>query len=67
MKKIINCDLCGSKDLKPLCYNQDRIYGFKEIFEIIKCESCGLVFFKTPLDKKELSKYYPQKKILFFK
>ena len=58
MKKIVSCDLCGSKDFKFLFTNQDRIYPIKKDYKIYRCKKCGLIFVNPQPGYSELSKHY---------
>src|SRR5262245_13288972 len=38
----VSCNYCGSEDLKPYCSAKSH-YG-PEIFQVVKCAKCDLVF-----------------------
>ncbi|PIN75618.1 hypothetical protein COV18_02110 [Candidatus Woesearchaeota archaeon CG10_big_fil_rev_8_21_14_0_10_37_12] len=61
MKKIENCNLCGSRKLANFIIGQDRMYNLPGIFQGVKCSECGLVFVNPQPGKEELSKHYPEK------
>jgi 2-polyprenyl-3-methyl-5-hydroxy-6-metoxy-1,4-benzoquinol methylase len=59
MKKI-NCNLCGADDYKLLLKSGDRFYKIKEpVFNVVKCNVCGLVYINPEPEPEELAKHYP--------
>jgi len=59
MKKIISCDLCGSKKFNPLFRAEDQMYGIKQGYFLVQCSKCGLILVNPQPTGKELSKHYP--------
>jgi len=59
--EYVNCDLCGFDDTE-LIYKVPECTGMypEEIFNLVKCKNCGLVYVNPRPVKKELLKYYPQ-------
>jgi len=61
MKKI-PCNFCGSNNCKFLFHGQDR--SFKnddgQLFDVVKCENCGLAYLNPQPTKEELKKYYTE-------
>lgn len=56
----IRCDLCGSEKHKFLFRSRDRLLKIDDaLFNIVKCEDCGLVFINPQPTAEELVKYYP--------
>lgn len=39
-----NCDLCGSGNNTLLLQAKDYRYGHPEVFDIVKCKDCGLIY-----------------------
>lgn len=59
MKKI-KCNLCESSDYSLFARGQDRLYKIdKTLFNIVRCNSCGLVYMNPQPNQEELKKYYP--------
>jgi len=58
--KLINCNLCGSSDYELITRNRDRLHRVdNQIFNIVKCRGCGLIFLNPQPTEKEISRYYP--------
>ena len=54
------CNNCKNKKFKILC---DRVqnWEFPEIFRIVKCTNCGLIYVSPRPEKGNISKFYPEK------
>ena len=57
--EYISCNLCGADDTELLFKAKERDLGTEEIFNIVKCKKCGLVYINPRPDKIEIKKYYP--------
>jgi len=58
--KIIPCEVCGSGQHQLLFEGRDRIFGIPEVFKIVKCSECGLLFINPQPEPEALEKYYPK-------
>lgn len=59
MEKI-KCNLCNDDDITLVTRGRDRLYKIdKKLFDIVKCNSCGLVYMNPQPNQEELKKYYP--------
>lgn len=59
--KLVNCNFCGSDNYKALFYNYDRLYKIdKNLFKVVQCGNCGLVYLNPQSEPEELKKYYPE-------
>jgi ubiquinone/menaquinone biosynthesis C-methylase UbiE len=54
------CNNCKSKRFKIL-WKRVRNWEFSEVFRIVECTSCGLIFVSPRPKKSEISKFYPKK------
>lgn len=62
----ISCDLCGSNHSKLLFTNHDRMFPeIKGIYNLFKCEKCGLIFIHPQPSPVELSDHYPSNYSVF--
>lgn len=53
-----NCDLCGSGNNTLLLQARDYRYGHPEMFNIVKCKSCGLIYLNPrPAAESVLEQY----------
>jgi len=67
----INCDLCGSNNNALLLQARDYRYGHTEMFNIVKCKECGLIYLNPRPSVEALNKLYeedytPEDKLGFF-
>jgi SAM-dependent methyltransferase len=42
--EYVKCDLCGSNNYALLLQTRDYRFGLDEIFNVVKCNSCGLLY-----------------------
>lgn len=57
METISKCAVCGSETQKPHQEIKDYFLS-REIFQMVRCESCGFLFLNPRPSKDEISKYY---------
>jgi len=55
----VNCNLCGSTDLRAVYEMPDVKFYPDEWFTIVECEQCGLGFVNPRPTREEIGKYYP--------
>lgn len=60
MEYIEKCIICGEKRAKPLYKTTDRMFGSRETFTSVKCESCGLIYLNPRPSVRSLGAYYPE-------
>lgn len=54
------CNICGSAANKIILKGKDRLHKTNEkIFNLVRCNQCGLVRIDPPPNSQELKKYYP--------
>jgi 2-polyprenyl-3-methyl-5-hydroxy-6-metoxy-1,4-benzoquinol methylase len=56
--EFIKCDLCGSKNQEILFIGKDYRFGIKEVFKVVKCCECSLIFVNPRPDFIELTNLY---------
>lgn len=57
--EIVPCNLCGSQDFERLFEIGDQRYERPEVFEMVRCKSCGLGFLSPRPKASALERYYP--------
>jgi len=57
--ETISCAVCSSDKFSVLFKNHDRLYGTKGVFNIVKCDECGLVYLNPRPRKEFIHNYYP--------
>lgn len=58
MEKV-NCVLCNLDDYELVTETKDLRYGLsQDIFKIVKCRNCGLVFLNPRTTENEIGKFY---------
>ena len=57
--EYINCELCGSNKSTLLFHNYDRSHCTKGIFNIVKCNNCGLLYINPRPKRQFIDEYYP--------
>ncbi len=54
----VSCDLCGADNSAPLIQARDYRYGHPEMFNIVKCQHCGLIYLNPrPIAESVLERY----------
>jgi SAM-dependent methyltransferase len=54
-----NCDLCGADDTTLLFVEKDRMTHREGEFNVVKCNSCGLVYLNPRPTQAKISEFYP--------
>ena len=57
--EYVVCNLCEADNMKLLFVAKERDWGTGEIFNIVRCNQCGLVYINPRPGKNEVKKYYP--------
>jgi SAM-dependent methyltransferase len=57
--EYVACDLCKADNIKLLFVAKERDWRTGEIFNIVRCNKCGLVYVNPRPEKNEIKKYYP--------
>lgn len=59
--KNTNCNLCGSDDFTEYYKQMDRRYleTPRDVFRLVKCNVCGLIYLNPRPTKEYLQKFYP--------
>lgn len=55
-----SCFLCGGNDIKIVLQSPDHRSNASEIFTVVSCNQCGLVFQNPRPGIMEIGKYYPE-------
>lgn len=58
-QEYVQCNLCGGSDTKLLFYAKNRNNKKGEVFRIVKCKICGLVYLNPRPSKDGIRQYYP--------
>jgi ubiquinone/menaquinone biosynthesis C-methylase UbiE len=58
--EYISCDLCGSYDTSPILESRDYLKCGLEIFYLVKCNKCGLIYLNPRPTQKTISQFYPE-------
>jgi 2-polyprenyl-3-methyl-5-hydroxy-6-metoxy-1,4-benzoquinol methylase len=56
----VSCHFCGSLLGEPVVEGPDRMFPSAEIFRLILCNHCGLIYLDPRPTKAEIERYYPQ-------
>lgn len=57
--EIIDCAVCGVDDSEPLFEGRDRLLGGAEVFHLVRCQRCGLIYINPRPTLAEIGRYYP--------
>lgn len=57
--ETVACALCGRQNDRLILQTPDREYGLGEIFYVVQCQDCGLVYVNPRPTEAELPTYYP--------
>jgi len=57
MEEIKNCQICGNSKFSEFLKCKDHFLS-KELFTLVKCNSCGFVFVNPKPENEQLHKYY---------
>ena len=57
--EYVNCDLCGADDTTLLFVEKDRMTYRDGEFNVVKCNSCGLVYLNPRPTQAKISEFYP--------
>jgi SAM-dependent methyltransferase len=57
--ETVACDLCGSIDARPRMCVKDRMYAIPGEFQLVRCQSCGLLYLNPRPDKASIGAFYP--------
>ncbi len=61
-KERVSCDLCGHAEYNFITKQTDLIHKTTdEIFEVVKCRKCGLIFTNPRPNKESIGRYYSDK------
>lgn len=55
----VNCNLCGSAELRPVYTMPDAKFAGAEWFTVVECVHCGLGFLNPRPTADEIGRYYP--------
>jgi hypothetical protein len=53
-------DLCGNSNSALLFQARDYRYGHPEMFNIVKCNNCGLIYINPRPTAESISKFYEE-------
>lgn len=55
----ISCDLCDSNNSTLLYIGKDRMFKKKGLFNIAKCNNCGLIYINPRPTEEKIMEFYP--------
>ncbi len=56
----VSCALCGKDDLIPVLESKDyRFKASSQVFCLVQCDNCGLVYVNPRPTREEIGKFYP--------
>lgn len=55
----VACDLCGGEATTPLTTTRDHAHGVAGIFQVVRCDACGLCFLNPRPDAAHIGACYP--------
>ncbi len=59
--ELVKCALCDADDYNVILTAKDNRYQLtNEIFQLVQCNNCGLIYLNPRPTKKEMGKFYPQ-------
>jgi SAM-dependent methyltransferase len=57
----IKCALCGSINYIPLLQTKDyRLHTTEQVFDLVRCLRCGIVYLNPRPNEEDLAKFYPE-------
>ncbi len=56
---ITACPLCRSEGATKLYRTGDALYGGADVFDVVRCKACGLVYVEDPPSDAALPSFYP--------
>src|SRR2546426_7895565 len=61
METIQTCELCDGRAFSSVLRQRDLLLNRRyPFFQVMRCDSCGLLFTNPRLSRAELPAYYPQ-------
>lgn len=54
------CFICGINDSKPFLLAKDTLGVTDQVFSLVQCKQCGLIFLNPAPDPKEMEIFYPE-------
>jgi 2-polyprenyl-3-methyl-5-hydroxy-6-metoxy-1,4-benzoquinol methylase len=58
--EFVSCDLCGSNDVSLYLEGSDFLNYESDVFKIVKCNKCGLVYLNPRPTQEFISHFYPE-------
>jgi SAM-dependent methyltransferase len=52
------CPVCGGSSIKSVVQAPDRFHGRSEMYELLRCEGCSIVWLKDPPAPAEMGQHY---------
>ena len=61
MKETTDCILCkeSHENAEPLGIFRDLAFGIPGEFPLVRCQNCGLIYYRERPTSEEISRYYP--------
>ncbi len=56
--QILLCPLCGTEGSRPWIKAPDRFHGRKEVFNLVRCPTCSIVWLPDPPKPAEMAYHY---------
>ena len=60
--ETVPCEICGHSDTELVFKDHDTRYQTtpRDVFCVVRCRSCGLIYLNPRPDSKEIAEFYPQ-------
>jgi SAM-dependent methyltransferase len=57
--EIISCNLCGADKPERIATLHDVAFDSPGKFDLVRCNVCGLIYYRNRPDPEEINRYYP--------
>ncbi len=58
MLGLSGCPVCGQAGGKPYLQGPDRFHGRTELYQLVRCVSCGMVWLRNPPEPAQMGQHY---------
>ncbi len=58
--EYVNCNICGSEKTKFVYEKKEKLGIVPDIFRIIQCANCGLMYISPRPAESEIKQFYPE-------
>lgn len=57
--EIVNCNFCGADDSHLFLINRDRLLNKDDLFSLVQCNQCDLIYLNPRPSAQEIKAFYP--------